>query len=146
MMNDQEILNEFKKRYGKLRKFGLQIHGIGNLAADHNVISVSTPLIFDHRELPKKFMGLPIRNSVSTYEMPPEFQITDNENEYIWAYQRFEAYVDNNADIIRSKLGKPDMTRDEMLDALCFGDFRRHKEMCIDWENKGKIPKWRSKK
>lgn len=32
-----------------------------------------------------------------------------------------------------------------MLDALCFGDFNKHKNMCIKWENDGTIPKWKKK-
>lgn len=138
------ILNEFKRQFGHLKKYGLKIEGVADLMGN-GVISISKPFIFDNRKLPEKFMGLNIRGGTVDTELPVEFQNLDRDREYIWAYQRFEEYVDKHADLIRKTLGKPDMTRDEMLDALCFGDFRRHKEMCVKWENEGTIPKWINK-
>jgi hypothetical protein len=144
-MKHNEIIEEFKKQYGYLSKYGLQINGIGNLIAGYNVISISTPFIFDRTKLPEKFMGLDLRNGTNENEMPMEFQNIDKDKEYIWAYQRFEDYVDNHHDLIRKTLDNPGMTRDEMLNALCFGDFNNHKELCIKWENEGKIPKWKTR-
>ena len=74
--------------------------------------------------------------------MPVEFQI-DNKTEYIWAYQRFELFVDAHQKEIRDKLGNEQLTRKEMLDALCFGNFEKHKNHCITWEQEGKIPTWK---
>lgn len=85
-------------------------------------------------------MGLDLREGVA--ELPKEFQNLTSDKEYIWAYQRFEEYVDNHADLIRDVLGNPEMTKEEMLDALCFGDFNSHKEKCIEWEKEEKIPRW----
>ena len=51
-------------------------------------------------------------------------------------------FVDENSDLIKTKLGNPNMTRKEMLDALAFGDFERHKKNCFKWEMEGKIPKY----
>ncbi|QNA44823.1 hypothetical protein [Lacibacter sediminis] len=142
-MNYETIINEFKKQFGHLQKAGLEIHGIANLIGDHNVISISTPFIFDRTKLPKKIMGLDLREGIT--ELPKEFQDINDDKEYIWAYQRFEEYVDNHADLIRNVLSNPEMKQQEMLDALCFGDFNSHKEKCIEWEKEGKIPKWASK-
>jgi hypothetical protein len=100
-MNYEEIIEEFKKRYGYLSKYGLRINGIGNVIADYNVITISTPFIFDRTKLPERFMGLDLRDGTIENEMPAEFQIIDKYNEYIWAYQRFEEYVDNHHDLIR---------------------------------------------
>ncbi|HYG40338.1 MAG TPA: hypothetical protein VD908_17035 [Cytophagales bacterium] len=144
-MTYDTIISKFKSQYGHLKKYGLKIHGVANLIADHNVISISTPFIFDRTKLPDKFLGLDLRNGTVENEMPPEFQNIDNDKEYIWAYQRFEEYVDNHTDIIRETLDNPTMTREEMLDALCFGNFKNHKEMCIKWENEAIIPKWKKK-
>ena len=144
-MVSDKILSEFKKQYGYLSKYGLQIIGIGNLGDEHNIISISTPFIFDHTKIPEKFMGLDIRDGTPEDEMPLEFQNINKETEYIWAYQRFEDYVDNHTDLIRGALDNPTMTRQEMLDALFFGDFNKHKAICIKWENDGTIPKWTKK-
>jgi hypothetical protein len=139
-MTQKGIISEFKDQFGYLEKYGLRISGLGQLLDDY-VISVSTPLIFDHRKLPKKFMGLDVRNGCS--ELPKEFENIDNKTQYIWAYQRFELCVDNNLELIRDKLESPNMSREEALDAICFGDFLKHKEHCIKWEKEGRIPKYK---
>ena len=123
-MSYETIITEFKKQFGHLQKAGLEIHGIANLIGDLNVISISAPFIFNRTTLPKRFMGLNLREGIA--ELPKEFQ-----------------YL--HADIIRDVLNNPEMKREEMLDALCFGDFNSHKEKCIEWEKEGKIPKWANK-
>ena len=144
-MNYASIITEFERQYGHLKGFGLKIHGVGNLIADHNVISISTPFIFDRTKLPEKFMGLDLRDGIPENDMPPEFRNIASDKEYIWAYQRFEEYVDRHANHIRQTLDNSIMTRKQMLDSLCFGDFEKHKEMCIKWENEGTIPTWTKK-
>ena len=137
------ILAEFRKQYGHLEAKGLEICCIANLIADHYVISVSHPFIFDRRSLPKSFMGLDVRGGTNENELPKEFQVYDQNSEYIWAYQRFERYVDAHSDLIRRTLGDSTMSRADMLDALCFGNFEELKRDCIRWEQEGTIPKWR---
>jgi hypothetical protein len=139
-MNTDYIITEFKKQYGYLEKFGLEINGIGDLM-DEPLISISTPFIFDRRKLPSTFMGLSLRDGTKEEELPVEFQNIKRGKEYIWAYQRFEDFVDKHSEEIQKKL-ETYLTRDEMLDALCFGNFKIHKESCIKWEKEGKIPKW----
>jgi hypothetical protein len=143
LCDSENILEQFRKKFPHLLKLGLQIGGIANLISDSNVISVSTPFIFDNRLLPKSFMGLDIRSGTNITDLPKEFQNINPDNEYIWAYQRFEEFVDNNATLIREKLNNPNMTRNDMLDALCFGDFKRHEKQCLAWEAEGKIPKYK---
>ncbi|NJK97005.1 MAG: hypothetical protein HC905_20655 [Bacteroidales bacterium] len=104
------------------------------------MISISVPFIFDHRQLPNEFMGLILRTDI--YDLPMEFQNIDTENKYIWAYQRFEIFVDKHVDLIKQKLDNLNITRQEILDALCFGDYNKHKENCKKWESEGKIPSW----
>ncbi len=142
-MDSKQILNEFKKRFGHLKKFGLQIHGTGNLNAGTEVISISTPFIFDHRLVPKEFMGVVIRNGIEENKLPEDFQNIDEGKEYIWAYQRFEDYVDSNSGLILKTLDQTEMSKEEMLDAICFGDYNLHKQKCEQWELDGKIPKWK---
>lgn len=141
-MNYHTIISEFTKQYGHLEKYGLQINGVANLIGDHHVISISIPFIFDRTKLPKSFMGFDLRSGTPENEMPPEFQNIESDTEYLWAFQRFEEFVDHHADTIRKTLDDPTMTREMMLDALCFGDFKKHREMCLKWENEGNIPKW----
>ena len=141
-MNDNSIISRFRSQYGHLKKFGLKVDGVANLIEDYDVIAVSVPFVFDQRNLPKKFMGLHVRVGTTENSLPPEFQNLDRDKEYIWAYQRFELYVDRHADTIRKTLDNPAMTREEMLDALCFGDFNKHKERCMKLEAEGVIPRW----
>jgi len=142
-MNYDTIIAEFNRQYGYLRGFGLRIRGIANLIDKYDVISISTPFIFDRAKLPHKFMGLDVRDGINESDLPSEFRDLDPDKDYIWAYQRFENYVDNHATLIRNTLGNQNMTRGEMLDALCFGDFNKHKAMCIEWHKEGKIPDWK---
>ena len=141
-MNSKSIISAFTSRYAHLKKYGLKIQGEANLIGDVNVISISTPFIFDNRLLPNKFMGLTVRKGINEKDLPDDFKNIDKEKEYIWAYQRFETFVDNHIDLIRQKLGNTDMTKDEILDAICFGDFKAHKAQCLKSEMEGKIPKW----
>jgi hypothetical protein len=90
-------------------------------------------------------MGLTVRKGIHENDLPVEFKNIDKEKEYLWAYQRFEAFVDKHVDLIRQKLGNSNMTKDEILDAICFGDFKAHKAQCLKSEIEGKIPKWLSR-
>lgn len=141
-MDNKQKLKEFERQFGHFKKLGLEIHGIANLSAGLDVIDISTPFIFDHRIIPKNYLGLDVRSSIKENTLPKDFQNIDSNEEYLWAYQRFELFIDNNTDLIRKTLSNPNMGREEILDAICFGNFKNHKEMCLDLERNGKIPKW----
>lgn len=143
-MKRERILEEFAKKYEDLVSMGLRINGIAELQPNQFAISISVPLVFDNRSMPKEFMGLLVRSSTQMDELPEEFKDLDPEKDYVWAYQRFEKYVENNEAAIRNKLNNPNLTKREMLDALCFGNFEKHKENCITWEKQGKIPEYRA--
>ena len=142
-MNYSSIVDSFKSRYSNLKKFGLTVHGIANLMGDVNVISISIPFVFDQRQLPKNFMGLDLR--INFKELPTEFQNVDSSEEYIWAYQRCSAFVDRHSEEIKKALDNQNLTREELLDSICFGDYKLHKVKCIKWETEGKIPIWKKK-
>lgn len=84
---------EFNKQYGHLKKYGLIVHGVGNLIGDSNVISISIPFLFNRTKLPKTFMGLDVRIGITENEMPIEFQNVDKNKEYIWAYQNLKTML-----------------------------------------------------
>lgn len=144
-MNEKEILSAFQRQYGHLTKCGLTIVGVTDKGSGKPVISLTTPFIFDHRRIPRSFRGATLSVGFQESDLPKEFQVSDISREYIWAYQRFEKFVDDNQELIRTTLKKPEMTRGEMLDAICHGDFEKHKLQCIHWEEVGKIPKWTDK-
>lgn len=141
-----QILERFKTKFKHLEKKGLIIEGM--VVVDHarrqNAISVSKPFIFDSRLIPKKFDGLQVKKRI-VGEMPKEFQLDRTQPDwhkmdYIWAPERFENFVDRCFDEIKSELGYSDITRDEMLDALCFGDFNEHKQKTEQMIRSGKVP------
>ncbi len=138
-----QILDLFIKKYGHLEKKGLRIHGLRMIdpVKKQHVIDVSRPLIFDNRLLPKTFEGLKIKSKIYG-ELPDEFKI-DREGakkEFIWAPERFIKFVDRCSETIKKELNNPNLDRSEMLSAICFGDFKAHKEKCERWVEEGKIP------
>ena len=141
-----QILQRFKDKYKHLEKKGLIIEGM--VVVDHarrqNAISLSKPFVFDSRLIPKKFEGIQVKKRI-VGEMPKEFQIdrtqTDwHKKSFIWAPERFELFVDRCGAEIRKELGDSNLSREEMLDALCFGDFLEHKEKIDRLVRNGKVP------
>ncbi len=141
-----ETLKRFDKKYTPLKKLGLRITGLGFADARKkvHVIEVTRPFMFDSRLIPKRFEGMDVRSKISGV-LPEEF-IIDREREdwqqyaYVWAPERFEKYVDRCSKEIKEQLKNPDMTRDEMLSALCFGNFDLHKEKTMRLIEEGKLP------
>ena len=145
-----EVLERFKKKYSHLEVFGLKFHGLQEINSEKRttVICISKPLIFDSRLIPDKFEGLRIKRTIHG-KLPKEFKVRKPDNDgqmldYIWAPERFELFIDRNMEEIREKLGKAEMQRDEILDALCFGNFEAHKLKCERLIRDGKIPEYSS--
>ena len=144
-----ETLERFEKKFSSLKKMGLRVNGLRMIDPKRkkHVIDISRPLVFDNRALPKTFEGLDVK-SVIHGELPKEFVINRtnpdwSKKEYIWAPERFEKFVDRCPDEIKKKLGNPAMTRDEMLSALCFGDYKEHKRKTDGLIKEGKLPKYK---
>ena len=116
-----DILNKFKSSYGHLIKKGLSIDGIVDMGEGNLVISISHPLIFDSRLLPNQFMGLFIRGHIDEDSLPDYFS-----NDNRWNPDHFERFVTENEKLIREKLSLNDSSREDLLDAICFGDFKQH--------------------
>lgn len=141
-----QTLDNFKERYKHLEKKGLRILGIKLIDPEKktHVIEISRPLIFDSRSIPDRYEGLRIKRRIHG-PLPEEFQIDRDavdwhKKEYVWAPERFEKYVDRQGEKIKKKLGDPEMSREDMLDALCFGNFKEHKAKVDQLIAEGKIP------
>lgn len=106
----RKIVERFKSEYGHLR--GLAVQGIGVYHCGYWVLGVAHPFVFDRRLLPQRYLGVGLRAAYSG-PLPPEFR-----GENMWADENFERFVDRCAVEIRQKLGRPNMTREEMLQAL----------------------------
>jgi hypothetical protein len=136
-----DILKNFEAKYSSLKKKGLRIEGLNLIDPKRkkHVIMISKPFVFDNRSLPKVYEGLEIKAKIEG-SLPDEFKPSSEKKEYLWAPNRFEKYVDRCANEIRKKFNNPEMTREEMLDALAFGNFEEHKKKCILMVQEGKIP------
>lgn len=143
-----EILKKFESKYGHLKKKGLTIEGLSIIDPKRkkHVIKISRPLVFDNRLLPKRFEGLDIKANIKIgTTMPKEFEVDRTNPEwfkkqYIWAPERFEKFVDRCEKEIKAELECPDLSKKELLDALCFGDFEGHKQKSIQLIKEGKLP------
>ncbi len=49
-------------------------------------------------------------------------------NDHTFDPKKFECFVDKNLIELRVHFAKPEMTKDELLDALAFGNFEEHKK------------------
>ena len=138
-----EILKNFETKFGSLKKKGLRIEGLTMIDPKRkkHVINISKPFLFDNRLLPKTYEGLDIKSKIEG-GLPEEFKIDKEtiKKEYLWAPAKFEKYVDRCSEEIRKQFGNPSMTRQEMLDALAFGNFEEHKKKSLQLMKDGKIP------
>ena len=141
-----DTLDRFEKKFGHLKKKGLRINGLKMIDPKRkkHVIDISRPLIFDNRLLPKSFEGLEVK-AIIHGDLPTEFKIDRTKpdwqkKEYIWSPERFENFVDRCGPEIKKQLGNLNMTRDEMLSALCFGDYEAHKKKTEILVLEGKVP------
>ena len=134
-----DVLERFGKKYAHLQKKGLRVDGLAEIDSvrKYKVIKVSKPFIFDNREIPDKFEGIKLQKRISG-DLPEEFK-TDKER-FIWAPYRYELFVDRCAEEIRNSLGYEVMTREEMLDAVCGGNFDAHVTKVTQWAKEGRIP------
>lgn len=134
-----DVLERFGRKYAHLKEKGLRIDGLAEIDSvrKYKVIKVSKPFIFDNREIPDKFEGIKLQKRISG-ELPDEFR--ENKETFIWAPAKYERFVDRCAEEIKQSLGEEEMTRDEMLDAVCGGDFDAHVVKVTQWAKEGKIP------
>jgi len=135
-----EILKDFESKYSPLKKKGLRIEGMNMIDPKRkkHVIMVSKPFVFDNRALPKIYQGIEIKSKIEG-TLPEEFKV-ETGKAYVWAPQHFEKFVDRCSTEIKKTLNNPNMSRNDMLDALAFGNFEEHRKKCIQLMQEGKIP------
>ncbi|MCX8143021.1 MAG: hypothetical protein N3F62_02060 [Bacteroidia bacterium] len=122
-----DIYKRFEERYGFLKKMGVKFEGIQMIdpIKKKHAIVLTRPFLFDCRLLPKRYEGIEIKVRIQG-SLPEEFK-SIGQNDYIFAPEKFEKFVENNIHNIRNHFGKPEMTKEEILDALAFGNFEDHK-------------------
>lgn len=140
-----DTLDRFEKKFGHLKKKGLRINGLKMIDPKRkkHVIDISRPLVFDMRLLPKSFEGLDVKGIIHG-NLPQEFEVDRTKPDwqklqYIWAPERFENFVDRCSDDIKKQLGNKEMSRADILSALCFGDYEEHKKKVQTLIAEGKI-------
>ena len=144
-----DILKNFETKFSALKKKGMKVNGISMIdpKKKKHVINISRPFIFDNRLMPKRYEGLDVKGKIEG-ELPTEFTVDRSvpdwqKHQYIWAPERFEKFIDRCAEEVKAKLGNPNMMREEMLDALCFGNFNEHKKKVAGLIKEGKLPAYR---
>jgi hypothetical protein len=130
------IAADFREKYGHVR--GVEVHGPGIYHGGSWVISVRHPFVFDRRMLPTQHLGIHVHSFYGP-ELPPEFQEGTREHTYVWAPPNYERFVDRCGEQMREQLGRPDMSRDEMLSALVGMPFGEFVEICRAWVREGRI-------
>ena len=118
LLND--IADEFRRKHPRLN-----FQGLGNVHGSLELVVVR-PFIFDKRLIPNSFLGLAVRTSLSE-PLPDDFEV---HSDYVWAPENYANFVDNHADEVRSALGNPEMSRDEMLHALIGMPFDEWIQQC----------------
>ncbi len=141
-----QVLDIFEEALGDTPS--LDINGLFAQPSGTWAIEVEHPFIFDRHKykIPGMFLGVEIKEKITDSTLPDEFLVEDHNTEYIWAPERFNAYVDRCEDKIRQELGNPDLSHDDILDILCpTGDFLNWMAQCRQWEKEGIIPRYEDK-
>ncbi|RME16103.1 MAG: hypothetical protein D6799_05335 [Bacteroidetes bacterium] len=126
------ILKRFEERYGFLKKMGIGFEGIQMIdpIKKKHAIVLTRPFIFDCRLLPKKYEGIEVKVRIKG-ELPEEFK-PKKASDYPFMPENFEKFVAKNLQTLRKHFQKPEMTKEELLDALAFGNFEEHKKNVQD--------------
>lgn len=117
-----DILNEFETHYQHLISYGMEA-----IASADTHISIRVPFIFNHKLLPENFQGLQVQ--VHVFGFPEEFFPNPKNDrtplEEYYHPKRYVQFINKYENEIREKLNSPAMTKEEMLDVICWGDFKK---------------------
>jgi hypothetical protein len=132
----ERVCADFREKYGSIPN--LEIGGPGVYHGGTWVISVRHPFVFDRRRVPSYHLGIQIR-TWSGADLPTEFRDGTRRHDYVWAPPHYEQFVDRCAQDIRTQLGRPDMSRYEILSALVGRPFDDFVDSCKNSVREGKI-------
>ncbi len=151
-MTAKELTTAFYNEFDLLRNQGLIVTGISEtpmfskgqhmqigiaqVAEDYEEVSPEThrigvlhPFIFDGRKLPYSFMGFKISKVWIAKSIPRsiERRVIDSDGSIIsWTPEQFRQYARKNANRIRIVLDDPEMTEEDILDAISLGNFNKY--------------------
>lgn len=135
------VASKFKREFSNVK--GMQ--EIGDAAVGHGtewVIPVLRSFVYDRRDdpVPSSYLGLTVRQNYESDDLPEEFRLGPDRKGYVWAPFRYERYVDRCPTKIARLLERPNISRSEILDAICpTGDFRKWTRQYEEWVSQGKI-------
>ena len=119
------------------------IVGIGNhlwFSYPYPYIIVGTPYLFDKQLVPLDFMGYIIMHTCCglpyTRYFPKDKSINIEEK---YSSENLINFVENHLELIAWKLHKPNLKKEEALDAIT-GGFKKHIENCEQLSKKRKFP------
>ncbi len=97
---------------------------------DEIKIFVKRPFLFDARLVPKEFENMQVQDIITT-KFPKEFPSTKASLPWfeIFSPDYYINFVEGNPNLIRQKLNAPNLSKEEMLDALT-GNFEAYKASC----------------
>jgi len=157
-MKTFELIEAFNDSYSDLKEFGLEVYGVFQdfsqnstengdelltigLAEELNEsdeidcknchLNIMHPFLFDNRKTPTYFLGVKIMNITYSSTIPDELEemeIDENGHEDNFTPNQYRNYVKNNSDYIREVLKSPNMPINEILDAICEGDFKKYED------------------
>ncbi|MCD4697735.1 MAG: hypothetical protein K8S16_16040 [Bacteroidales bacterium] len=149
----ENVIESFNQEYAEIFKYGADLRGIyrcperagggeEGLQIDISIgledndyfnpykshLYLMVPFIFDHRRLPKFYKGIRVKTAVDSTTLPQEFDFGDRKITYEEANnpQLYVNFIERCRQEIRNILEKPAMTEEEMLDAICWGDFNKY--------------------
>ncbi|MFK7900797.1 MAG: hypothetical protein AB8B61_08565 [Cyclobacteriaceae bacterium] len=126
-MTQDQLIKKFSNTYDHLLKqTGVELLGFISILGEE-VLYIIHPLVFDGRQWPNSYHGYTVRCGFSDEEFPEVFWDTTKE-EYSFSPFRFRKYVANHKAEIVAQLGNEVMQEEEVLDALCFGNYKEFKE------------------
>lgn len=137
MENQEKLLDRFKSAYPELQSYHPDIYvcePVGNDLKPNCTpyIEVRHPFVFDVRLIPETFENISVKhytNEEIIKEFPnSQFSLPWYE---IFSPENYIKFVNNNIESLRSKLGKPHWSEQDILDALT-GSFKNYKQKCID--------------
>jgi hypothetical protein len=131
------IVECFREEFGHLP--GIAVGGPSTPQGGGWAIDVFHDMIFDRRWLPHRYLGVAVRPGPRP-PLPTEFSGQQYPTGYAWSPPNYERFVDRCGDEIRERLGKPNMSRHEMLHALIGRPFEEHVARCREGVAAGFIP------